>query len=52
MINVVAVRSFAYEPISAATGSRGRENIPDISLLMDAMDLRQYARLDGPCLVL
>jgi len=52
MINVVAVRSFAYEPISAATGSRGRENVPDISLLMDAMDLRQYARLDGPCLVL
>ncbi|WP_442087000.1 hypothetical protein [Rhizobium acaciae] len=48
MINLVAVRSFPHEPISAAIGSRGRENFPDISLLMDAMELRQYARLDGP----
>ncbi|MGO6686306.1 hypothetical protein [Rhizobium leguminosarum] len=48
MIDVVAVRLFAHEPISTAIGSRGRENIPDIALLVNAMDLRQYARRDGP----
>jgi hypothetical protein len=47
IINLVAVRSFAPERRSAAIGTRGQENIPEIALLMDAMDLRQYGRLDG-----
>lgn len=47
MINMVAGRPFAHEPIPAAIGSRGRENIPDLALLMDAMDLRYCCRLDG-----
>lgn len=47
MINMVTGRSFAHEPIPAAIGSHGRENIPDLALLMDAMGLRYCCRLDG-----
>lgn len=46
MINMVTGRSFAHEPIPAAIGSHGRENFPDLALLMDAMDLRYCCRLD------
>jgi hypothetical protein len=47
LISPAAVRSFAHELVPAAIGLRGRENIPDIALLMDAVTLRHCSRLDG-----
>lgn len=47
LISPAAVRSFAHELVPAAIGLRGRENIPDIALLMDAVTLGHCSRLDG-----
>jgi hypothetical protein len=45
MINLVAVRSFAHEADLRANWFARPRNIPDTSLLMAAMELRQCARL-------